>query len=58
MELVEVRTIDDLGRIVVPKKIRDSNHWGKGTEIAVCIHNDLVVLAAYEPPEEPGVPTE
>jgi len=52
MEAADVRTIDDLGRLVIPKKIRDIKGWDKGTRVAVCILNDLVVLVESKQPED------
>ena len=44
MDFVEVRTIDDLGRIVVPKDVRDVMDWEQGTKIAIYLCDDAVVL--------------
>jgi len=48
MELLEVRTIDDLGRLLIPKSIRDCKGWGEGTKISIFIQNSVVMLAKCE----------
>jgi len=44
MVFVAERTIDELGRIVVPTEARQAKGWGKGTKIAIYIHNGTLVL--------------
>ena len=44
MELVAVKTLDDLGRISIPKEVRQEYGWGKGTAIAIYTNNDTIVL--------------
>ncbi|MCL2360895.1 MAG: AbrB/MazE/SpoVT family DNA-binding domain-containing protein [Defluviitaleaceae bacterium] len=44
MESVGVRTIDELGRIVLPKEVRQALGWGEKAEIELFIHKDIVVL--------------
>jgi len=52
MELVAVRTIDELGRIIVPKEARKAKDWTEGTQIAIYSHSNALVLELYTPPEE------
>jgi len=52
MEYVAERTIDELGRIIVPAEARQPQGWGKGTKIAVYIHNDTVILKKSTQPQE------
>ena len=52
MELAAVRTIDELGRIILPKEARQAKGWGEGTKIAIYSNNDVLVLERYTPPEE------
>ncbi|MCR8979506.1 AbrB/MazE/SpoVT family DNA-binding domain-containing protein [Brevibacillus laterosporus] len=44
-----VRKIDDLGRIVIPKEIRDSNGLPSGTPMEMFVDEDRIVLRKYEP---------
>jgi len=41
-----VKTIDDLGRILIPKAVREAMGWEKGTQIAVyvCENGNGVLL--------------
>lgn len=45
-----VRKIDDLGRIVIPKELRDTHDLPEGTpmEILLC-DGDMIVLHKYAP---------
>ena len=52
MELVAERTIDELGRVIVPKEARQAMGWDKGTKIAIYVHNDTLVLETIEPLQE------
>ena len=52
MELVDIRTIDDLGRLVIPKEIREANNWGEGVKIAIYTHDDTVLLETHKPDQE------
>ncbi|MED1787590.1 AbrB/MazE/SpoVT family DNA-binding domain-containing protein [Brevibacillus laterosporus] len=44
-----VRKIDDLGRIVIPKELRDSNGLSSGTPMEMFVDGDRIVLRKYEP---------
>ncbi|PPB10876.1 AbrB/MazE/SpoVT family DNA-binding domain-containing protein [Brevibacillus laterosporus] len=44
-----VRKIDDLGRIVLPKELRDSNGLPSGTPMEMFVDGDRIVLRKYEP---------
>ena len=52
MELAAVRTIDELGRIIVPKEIRQAKGWSEGSKIAIYTHDDTVVLELCKPEQE------
>ena len=52
MELVAVRTIDELGRIIIPKEERQAKGWCESTKIAIYTHSDALVLEAYKPEQE------
>ena len=44
MELIAIRTIDELGRIVIPKEVRSDNGWETGTKIAIYAIDGEIVL--------------
>ncbi|OJF17252.1 MAG: hypothetical protein A6D91_10445 [Bacillaceae bacterium G1] len=44
-----VRRIDDLGRVVIPKELRDTFGWPPGTPLEVFVDGETVVLRAYMP---------
>ena len=44
-----VRAIDDLGRVVIPKNIRQIQGWSEGTLLEVFADNKGVLLQKYEP---------
>jgi len=54
MELVAVRTLDELGRVIVPKEVRQKKGWGEGTAIEIYINNDTIVLDTCRPAQEGG----
>ena len=57
MEFVVERTIDELGRIIVPKEARQAIGWDIGTKIAVYVHNDTLVLKACNLSQEQEAPS-
>ena len=44
MELQAITKIDDLGRILLPKELRQEKDWHKGTKIAIYTKNDTIIL--------------
>lgn len=44
-----VRKIDDLGRIVLPKELRDTFGWAVGTPLEVYVDGENIVLRKYAP---------
>jgi AbrB family looped-hinge helix DNA binding protein len=50
--LGNVRQLDELGRITIPKEIRDFHGWKKGQILEVFYDDDSIVLKAYETPDE------
>ncbi|UED70735.1 AbrB/MazE/SpoVT family DNA-binding domain-containing protein [Brevibacillus sp. HD3.3A] len=44
-----VRKIDHLGRIVLPKELRDTFRWKTGTPLEVYVDGETVVLREYAP---------
>jgi len=43
------RTIDNLGRIVIPKELRSTLEWNVGDNIEIFTSGDKVVLRKYQP---------
>ena len=43
-----VRKIDELGRIVIPKEIRNSLHIKNGEDVSIFIKEDMIVLKKSE----------
>jgi len=43
-----VRNFDQLGRIVVPKEIRDAWHITEDTPIEIYVEDDKIILRKYE----------
>jgi len=41
---LKVRTIDDLGRILLPKEFRVSQGWECGTKVTVYQDDDMLVI--------------
>ncbi|MDP4163366.1 MAG: hypothetical protein Q8898_09710 [Bacillota bacterium] len=47
-----IRKIDDLGRIVIPKEVRDTHGWKSGQAIEMFMDQEGRVLKAYRSDEE------
>ena len=47
-----VRKLDELGRVVVPKEIRDTKGWKQGTPLEMFVTEDSVVMKAYQTSED------
>lgn len=43
-----VRKMDELGRIVIPKEIRDKYKIEEGTEIEIFVEDDKIILQKYK----------
>lgn len=43
-----VRKIDSLGRIVIPKEVRDAHGWDKGQPMEMFMDNDNLVIRSYD----------
>jgi len=52
MEFAGVRTIDELGRIVIPKEARQALDWGEKTEIEIFTCKDTIVLERKRPTQK------
>ena len=46
MEKTEIRQLDELGRIVLPREFRRALAWGDGMKIAVQLDGSKMVLSA------------
>ena len=55
MELVAIMTIDELGRIIIPKEVRKAKDWREGTKIAIYTHSKVLVLEKHQPCQEQEV---
>lgn len=47
-----IRKIDDLGRVVIPKEVRDSQGWNKNQPMECFMDGDKLVLQAYGKEQE------
>lgn len=47
-----VRKIDKLGRVVVPKEVRDTQGWSEGQALEMFMGDDGLVMKAYQESEE------
>lgn len=47
-----IRRIDDLGRVVIPKEIRNNMRIKEGDPLEIFIENNKVCFAKYQPSEE------
>lgn len=44
-----VRKIDELGRIVVPKELRDKMDMPQGTSMEIFVNENQIILKKYQP---------
>jgi len=44
-----VRRVDDLGRVVIPKEIRNLNGMKSGTPLEFLVSRDEIILRIYQP---------
>lgn len=44
-----IRKVDQLGRIVLPKELRDSFGWPEGTPLEIFVDGQKVIVGKYEP---------
>jgi transcriptional pleiotropic regulator of transition state genes len=49
MRMAFVRRLDELGRIVIPKEIRDSLDWTPRTPIEMLQQEEGVILRSFKP---------
>ncbi|NRD80322.1 AbrB/MazE/SpoVT family DNA-binding domain-containing protein [Bacillus sp. BRMEA1] len=47
-----IRKFDELGRLVIPKEIRDAQGWKTGQAMEIFVSNEGVVLKPYRAAEE------
>lgn len=44
-----IRRLDDLGRVVIPKALRQELEWKEGTPLEMAVVNNGVFLTEYSP---------
>jgi AbrB family transcriptional regulator, transcriptional pleiotropic regulator of transition state genes len=44
-----VRRIDDLGRVVIPKELRNKFGWEEGVPVEIFVEGETVMMRKYEP---------
>lgn len=47
-----IRNIDDLGRVTIPKELRQSQGWDKGQPMEMFVEGNKLVMQAYRKEEE------
>ena len=47
-----IRKIDNLGRVTIPKELRDSQSWGEGQSMEMFMDGGDLVIRAYRKEEE------
>ena len=57
-EICAEQTIDDLGRILLPRKLRQQLNWQLYDVLEQCVENDAVVMRFARKGKKPEVPTE
>ena len=53
MVKLKVRTVDELGRVVLPKNFRQSQGWEEGTKIAIYQDQETLIIKLADRQEEP-----
>jgi len=57
MTALGTRTIDELGRIVLPQKLRDKKDWGVGSKVTFYdFHGAIVMEACIQDQESEQIP--
>ena len=54
MENLGTRTTDDLGRIILPRKVREVKGWEKGDKITFYNYNGVIVIETCGQIQEPS----
>ena len=52
MTTLGTRTIDELGRIVLPSKLRQEKNWATGSKVTFYDLNGTTVIETYVPDQE------
>ncbi|MCL2361685.1 MAG: AbrB/MazE/SpoVT family DNA-binding domain-containing protein [Defluviitaleaceae bacterium] len=47
MKILGAKSIDELGRIIVPKEVRQAKGWAEGDKIAFCSYNGIIVIESF-----------
>jgi len=54
MENIGTKTIDELGRVIVPKEVRQAKGWKTGDKVTFRNCNGVIVLQTCEDIQSPG----
>ena len=58
MENLGTKTVDDLGRIIIPRKVREAKGWNMGNKLTFYNYNGVIVIETCGQTHEPGHLTE
>ena len=47
-----IRQFDELGRVVIPKDMREQHGWGKGSPVEIIANDEYVIIKPYVPNSE------
>jgi len=53
MERLGTRTVDELGRVVMPREVRLLKGWKLGDKITFCNYNGVIVIETSDLAQEP-----
>ena len=53
MEMLENRTIDDLGRVILPREFRQAHGWKEKTVVTIYQDNGTLIIKLATSQEEP-----
>ena len=48
MEALETRTIDELGRVILPKEFRETHDWKEGSKVTISQDQDILIIMLSE----------
>jgi len=56
METLGTKTVDELGRVIVPKEVRQLKGWKVGDKITFCNYNGIIVIETWGNEHESAPP--
>jgi len=56
MQTLGTKTVDELGRAIVPKEVRQLKGWKAGDKITFCNYNGIIVLEPWDKVNESALP--